>query len=200
MPTPLVKHSAQFVTSSPAADAIPVVVPALAEGVIQMMGLARPKPLVAVVVVLILATAGVAVQGHPRPSSEEAQKEAKTAPPPAAAAVPDMAANQALAREQLVLVDEALASLHQFAQNARIRLADPSFSLWGRRRVETLRKTGARKTEIVAALEKYIDSLKAEEAIVAKMRESAQASQVDVLDVQFRRKEAEIWLNEEKAR
>ena len=44
-------------------------------------------------------------------------------------------------------------------------IADPPFSLWGRRRLETLRKAGAGKAEIVAALEKYINNLKEEEAI-----------------------------------
>jgi hypothetical protein len=48
MPLPIIKNFAQFVTSSPAAGALPVAVTALAEGVIQMMWLARLKPLVAV--------------------------------------------------------------------------------------------------------------------------------------------------------
>ena len=81
-----------------------------------------------------------------------------------------------------------------------IRFIDPSFSLWGRRRLETLRRAGAGKAEIVAALEKYIDSLKKEEAIAETMHQEAQVTHVDVYDVQFRRMEAEIWLNEEKAR
>ena len=170
-----------------------------------MMWLARLKPLVAVAAALILATAGVAVQGRQQPAPEGAREQAKTAPPPtagagAAAAVPDMAANRALAREQLALIDEALAMLHQLARNARISIADPSFSLWGRRRLETLRKAGAGKAEIVAALEKYINSLKEDEAIAKARKESARGTQVDVYDVQFRRLEAEIWLNEEKAR
>jgi hypothetical protein len=169
-----------------------------------MVWLARLKPLVAVAAALILATAGVAVQGRQKPAPEGGREQAKTAPPPTAgaggAAVPDMAANRALAREQLALIDQALAALHQLARNFRISLADPSFSLWGRRRLETLRKTGAGKAEIVAALEKYINSLKEDEAIVEGMRRSARATQVDVYDVQFRRLEAEIWLNEEKAR
>ena len=66
--------------------------------------------------------------------------------------------------------------------------------------METLRKTGAGKAEIVAALEKYINSLKQEEAIVEQRRMTAQATLVDVDDVRFLRMEAEIWLNEEKAR
>ncbi len=52
---------------------------------------------------------------------------------------------------------------------AESSIADPSFSLWGRRRLETLRKAGAGKAEIVAALEKYINSLKEEEAIAKSL-------------------------------
>ena len=132
MPAALIKHTARFVTSSPAAGAVPVAVTALAEGVIQMMWLARLKPLVAVAAALILATAGVAVQGRQQPAPEGAQEQAKTAPPAplptvgsgaAAAAVPDMAANQALARQQLALIDEAWALMHSLAQNARIEIS-----------------------------------------------------------------------------
>jgi hypothetical protein len=176
-------------------------VAALAEGVIQMTWLARPKPPVAVAAALFLATAGVAVQGRQQPAPEGAREQAKTAPPlTGGAAVSDVAANRALAREQLVLIEDALAALHQLARDARITLADPSFSLWGRRRLETLRKTGAGKAEIVAALEKHINSLKVDEAITEELHRRARATQVDVYDVRFRRIEAEIWLNEEKAR
>ena len=73
-----------------------------------MMWLARLKPPVAVAAALILATAGVAVQGRQQPAPEGAREQAKTAPPPTAgagaAAVPDTAANRALATEQLALI------------------------------------------------------------------------------------------------
>ena len=200
----LIKHSARFVTSSPAAGAVPVAVTALGEGVIQMMWLARLKPLVAVAAALILATAGVAVQGRQQPSPKGAREQARPAPAPPAgaggAAVPDLAANRALAREQLALIDQALAMLDRLYQNATIRFSDPRFSLWARRKVETLRKAGAGKAEIVAALESYIDRLKQEEAVTENEHQAARATQVDVHDVRFRRLEAEIWLNEEKAR
>ena len=170
------------------------------------MWLARLKPLVAVAAALILATAGVAVQGRQKPAPEGAREQAKTAPPPtagagaAAPAVPDVEANRALAREQLALIDGALATLHQMARNARIRLGDPSFSLWERRRLETLRRAGAGKAEIVAALQETIKRLNEYEAIAKARKEMAQGTEIDVNDVQFRRLEAEIWLNEEKAR
>ena len=88
MPAALIKQSARFVTSSPAAGAVPVAVTALAEGVIQMMWLARLKPLVAVAAALILATAGVAVQGRQQPAPEGAREQAPAqgVDPPARAA------------------------------------------------------------------------------------------------------------------
>ena len=206
MPAALIKHSARFVTSSPAAGAVPVAVTALAEGVIQMMWLARLKPLVAVAAALILATAGVAVQGRQQPAPEGAREQAKTAPAPSrqparpAAAVPDMAANQALARQQLALIDEAWALMHSLAQNARIEISTAPFGRWGRRRLEALHKAGAGKAEIVAALEKYINSLKQLEAIARARKEAARATPLGEYEMQFLRMEAEIWLNEEKAR
>jgi len=172
-----------------------------------MMWLTRLKPLVAVAAALILATAGVAVQGRQKPASEGAREQAKPVPPPAAGAgaaaapaAPDMAANRALAREQLALIDKALATMQQMAQNGMLSLADASFSVWGRRRLETLRKAGAGKAEIVAALEKHLNSLKREKAIAKARFDSGQGTQLEINEVQFRRLEAEIWLNEEKAR
>ncbi len=111
-----------------------------------------------------------------------------------------MAANRARAREQLALIEEAWAMLDRLARNAEISIADPSFSLWGRRRLETLRKAGAGKAEIVAELEKYVKDLKEHETIAKGRMELARGTKVDLRDVRFRRIEAEIWLNEEKAR
>jgi hypothetical protein len=170
-----------------------------------MIWRARPKPLIAVTLALILATAGVAVQGRQEPDPEKAVEQTKTTPPPKAGsgtaiAAPDVVADRALARKQLALIDEALEMLHQLGRNSRISLADPAFSLWGRRKIETLRKVGAGKAEIVAALEEYINRLKQDEALVEALRQSARATKVDTYDVQFRRMEAESWLNEEKAK
>jgi hypothetical protein len=188
------------VTSSPAAGAVPAAVTALAEGVIQMMWLARLKPLVAVAAAVMLVTAGVAVQGRQGPAPQRERKQAKTAPLPAAAAVPALAANQALAREQLALIDNALAVLHQQYQSARAGITYASFSVWERRRLETIRKTGAGKAEIVAALEEYINTLKQEEEAAEAMVQNGRGTQVSVYDARFRRMEAESFLNEEKAR
>ena len=204
MPAALIRHSARFVTSSPAADTVPAAAATLAEGVIQMMWLARLKPLAAVAAALILATAGVAVQGRqqPAPKGERGQPESAPAPTAGAdrAAVPDMSANRALAREQLALIDKAVADLHKMVLAGELRLGDASFSLWGRRRLVALRTAGAGKAEIVEALEKYVDSMTKEEATAQTMYQKSELNRVDLYDVQFRRREAEIWLNEEKAR
>jgi RNA polymerase sigma factor (sigma-70 family) len=207
MPAALIKQSARFVTSSPAAGAVPVAVTALAEGVIQMMWLARLKPLVAVAAALILATAGVAVQGRQQSAPEGAREQARTAAPPpagaggAALAVQDPGeANRAIARQQLVLIDEAWAFMHSLAINARIEIATGYFGLWGRRRLDALHRAGAGKAEIVAALEKYIKDLTELEEIAKARVEGARSTKLGVYEFQFLRMEAEIWLKEEKAR
>ncbi len=79
VPAALIKHTARFVTSFPAAGAVPAAVTALAEGVIQMMWLARLKPLVAVAAALILTAAGVAVLGRQHARAEGAREQAKPA-------------------------------------------------------------------------------------------------------------------------
>ena len=171
-----------------------------------MMWLARLKPVVAVAAALVLTTAGVAVQGRQQPAPEAAQERAKAAPPPAAGAgaaalaVPDLAANRAIAREQLALIDKAWAFQRALALNGRFDVGGASFFLWGRRRLEALRRAGAGKAEIVAALEQYVKDLKEDEAVAKDLNESGRATVLVVYDAQFRRMEAEIWLNEEKAR
>jgi RNA polymerase sigma factor (sigma-70 family) len=203
MPLAIIKNTIRFVTSSLTAGAMPATVTALAEGVIQMMWLARLKPLVAVAATLILATAGVAVQGRQKPAAEGVGEQAKTAPAPtpgAGAAVPDLAATRAIARQQLALIDQAWAMMSGLARTARMDIHDAAFSMSGRRRLEALHRAGAGKAEIVAALEKYINELKAMEAIAKAQFEAARASQLGMYEFQFLRMEAEIWLHEEKAR
>ena len=170
-----------------------------------MMWRARLKPLVAVAAALVLTIAGFTVQGRQQAAPTGAQEQAKAAPPAlpptvgsGAAALPDIAANRALARKQLALIDEAWAMVDELARNGRLGIND--LSRWGHRRLETLRKTGAGKAEIVAALEKYVNTLKEHEAIAKELVQGARATPVAVYDVQYLRMEAEIWLNEEKAR
>jgi hypothetical protein len=112
------------------------------------------------------------------------------------------AANRAAARKQLAVIDKAWDLAHFMAQSARIGIADGPFSLWGRRRLEALHRAGAGKAEIIAALEKYINSLKELEKIANAREEFVRSDRttLDVYELQSLRMEAEIWLNEEKAR
>ena len=168
-----------------------------------MLRLSTRKLLAALTAVLILATAGVAVQGRQQAESNGRRgptAHASTSPSGASEPVARKAeANRALAREQLALIDSSLEALHQLAQHGRLGLAAPSISVWEGRRLDTLRRAGAGKAEIIAALEKSIEALKQEEIIAKKHHEGARGTQVDVYDVQYRRLEAEIWLNEERA-
>ncbi|MFO0961019.1 MAG: sigma-70 family RNA polymerase sigma factor [Isosphaeraceae bacterium] len=201
VPPMLLHQAAGFLTNSPSPAAIPPTIAALAEGVTLMMSLARWKWPIVAATALFLTTAGVAVRGRQQPATGGTQAPSPTASRGLpAAARPDIEANRALAREQLALIDDALEMLHAMARNARINPADASFSLWENRRIEALRKSGAGKAEIVAALEKQIRGLEELEAIAVARKQAARGTEADTLDVRYRRKEAEIWLNEEKAR
>ena len=69
--------------------------------------------------------------GTPTARARGSAKQAKTAPRPTAgaggAAVPDLAANRAIARQQLALIDEAWALLHDLARNGRIEIGHRDF-------------------------------------------------------------------------
>ncbi len=199
MPRVLLRQSTWLVTTSPAAGVVPAAVASLAEGVIQMMRLSRLKPLFALAGAVMLATAGFAVQGRQQAGIEKAREQARTAAPPKAG-LSDIEANKALARQQLALIDRAEANLYELVRVGGVGMSDPAFSLWRHRRLEALRKAGAGKAESVAALEKYLRQSKEDEARAETMRARYEITQHEVLDVRYRRLEAEIWLNEEKAR
>lgn len=169
----------------------------------MMMWRVRSNPFAVVVAALILGTAGVAAQGLRPSAADQTSEPAKTAAPrgtgdarPASGLTP----NQALAREQLALIDAALADLHRRAQAGELRFDDVIFSLWERRRMEALRRSGAGKDEIVASLEKHVESLRSMEASTLRLLDQGQIIRAHVYDIQYRRREAEIWLNEEKSR
>jgi RNA polymerase sigma-70 factor (ECF subfamily) len=206
MPAALIKQSAQFVTSSLAAGTVPSTINSLAQGVIQTMWFARLTPLAAVGGFVILATAGVAVHGRQDPNPEGAPKPAKTATAPTptlGSKLPGAsvaAANQALYKEQLAIVDRRLDNAWKLIQAHRLSFSDSTLYLWEHRRLDILRKSGASKAEIVAALEKYLDHAKQWEAWTEDRKQKAQGTELAVEEARFHRLEAEIWLNEEKAR
>jgi RNA polymerase sigma factor (sigma-70 family) len=209
IPTTLINQTARLVTvfpASAASAALALAVATLAQGVIQMIWLAKLKPLAALAATLILATTGVAVQQRQNAAPESAPPQSKPAAPkpavaPAPAPIsPEEATNRALAREQLTLIDSALERMYRLAQNGRLEFNSPAFSIWESRRLDALRKAGATKAEIVAALERSLKFMESQEEIAKAQFRSARASEVSVLDVRFRRLQTQIWLNEERAR
>jgi len=213
LPAALVAQTARLVTGPLSAAAPSTAAVALADGVTRMTWFAGLlKPTAAAAAALALATAGVGALARQRPAPPGPGAHAAAAPLPPAVAVAgvgadappaparDVPANRALVKEQLALIDKAVAGLERQAQGGDLRFTDPSFALWERRRLETLRAAGAGKTEMVAALEKYVDRMKTLETVVEKSYQLGRATILDLYDVQFRRTEAEIWLNQEKAR
>jgi hypothetical protein len=124
------------------------------------------------------------------------------APPESPAKSPPgpLEANIPLAREQLKLIDQITADMTRLYNNGEMSLTDPKWKLWARRRVEALRATGAAKDAMVAELERYIDFMKKQEAGWKTQYNRDQATRSDVLAAQYERLEAEMWLNQEKAR
>lgn len=171
-----------------------------------MMFATERKPAVAVAAILAFAIAGVAAQGRQQPLPRGGPTPVKAAPqavlPPVGvgdAAPPGPAANRALARRQLAAIDEAWAMLENLARSGRMEIDGGTIGPWGRRRLEALRRAGAGKAEIVAALEKLIDDLGRFEEICHLQANHHHLSYGEC-EVRFLRMEAESWLNEEKAR
>jgi len=117
---------------------------------------------------------------------------------PAASQPPDP--NKALAQEQLKLARQALQDLSQMHKSAGLSLTDPRFALWERRQVEAIRASGADQAELAAALDNYVKRMKQMEQFAQVAFQKGEINRVELRDAQYRGLEAEIWLNQEKAR
>lgn len=117
---------------------------------------------------------------------------------PAAPTVLD--SSVALARKQAALADQALRDLETLVKSDQLSKNDPKFGLWERRKIEALRASEAGKDELIAALTRYLDRMKRTEEYTAQLFRGGEASRIDVHDAEYRRLEAEIWLNKEQTR
>jgi hypothetical protein len=118
----------------------------------------------------------------------------------APAAPEPLAVNKPLAEEQLKLIDQGLADLDRMLKGGEVGLTDPRFDRWERRRVDALRAAGAGKPAIIAALERYAKRMKDVEGYRKSLFEKDQGTRVETIEARYERLEAEIWLNQEKAR
>jgi hypothetical protein len=116
---------------------------------------------------------------------------------PAASQAPDR--KKSLAQEQLTLARQALQSLDQMYKNKE-PFDEARIAVWERRQVEAVRDAGTSRAEFIAALEGYVKRMRDRQGIVEERQRAARAYFVDVLDAKYRVLEAEMWLNQEKAR
>jgi hypothetical protein len=126
---------------------------------------------------------------------------APAAPEPPGTALPaPLEINIPLAKEQLKVIDQIVADLDHLYRGGERSATDPEIILWSRRRVDALRASGASKAELIVALEEHLVRTKKREARVKTQHSTAHASRMDVLAAGYERLEAEMWLNQEKAR
>ena len=127
---------------------------------------------------------------------------APAAPEPPGKALPAaLGINVPLAREQLKVIDQIVADLNQLYRGGERSATDPEIILWSRRRVDALRASGASKAELIAALEQHLVRTKEREARVKTQHtQGAGATRTDALAAGYERLEAEMRLNQEKAR
>ena len=107
---------------------------------------------------------------------------------------------EVLAQEQLGLARQALEVFDEMHKNAQVKPDDPMIAVWERRQVEAVRDAGASRAEFIAALEGYVKRMRVRQQIVEAHHQAAQVAFADVLDAKYRVLEAEMWLNQEKAR
>ena len=117
---------------------------------------------------------------------------------PAASPAPDP--KKSLAQEQLGLARIALEALDQMHKTGQVSPDDPRIAVWERRQVEAVRDAGTGRAQFIAALEGYVKRMRDRQRIVEERQQAAGVAFVDVLDAKYRVLEAEMWLNQEKAR
>jgi hypothetical protein len=109
--------------------------------------------------------------------------------------------NVPLAKEQLKIIDQILADLDKLFRGGERSATDREVILWSRRRVDSLRASGASRAQLIAALEQYLVRTRSRENSVRLLNtQDAGISRMDALAAEYDRLEAEMLLNQEKAR
>lgn len=123
--------------------------------------------------------------------------EGEKAKPDEPSAIP--AGEKAKATEQLDLARKALSDLNRLAAGGEITLDNPAFSLWERRQLDAIRNSGADRSRVIEEMERALQVLRKLEQVVNEQYRKDQVTRTALWDVQYRRIEAEIALNREKA-
>lgn len=72
--------------------------------------------------------------------------------------------------------------------------------IWSRRRMEARLDLSTSRAERIAAAQENLDEMKAMELVVARMHEAGEIDRLALLDSQYRRLEAETWLEQQRAK
>ena len=118
----------------------------------------------------------------------------------AQAAPGDTLAASAAAQGRLKLAREGMEAVRaniargQFNPGER----DPIY-IWSRRRMEARIDLSATKADRVAAAQEHVDEMKAAEQLVERVHAAGDVDRLVQMDAQYRRLEAESWLEREKA-
>ena len=116
----------------------------------------------------------------------------------ATAVAADTAEPSSTGQARLKLAREALETARAQVARGRFRPGerDP-LSIWSRRRFESRLDLARTKAERVAAAQEHLDEMKATEQHVTREAEAGEVDRLAVMEAQYRRLEAESWLERE---
>ena len=112
----------------------------------------------------------------------------------------DAEAASAIAQARLDLARAAMAAVRaavgrgQFSPGER----DP-ISIWSRRRLEARLDLSKTKADRVAAAQEHVDEMKGVEQLIIQLVQAGQVDRLVKMDAEYRRLEAESWLEREKS-
>jgi hypothetical protein len=111
----------------------------------------------------------------------------------------DVEAASATARARLALARAALEAIRanvgrgQFSPGER----DP-IAIWSRRRLEARLELSKTKADRVAAAQEHVDEMKQVEQLIVRLEQAGQVDFLGKMDAEYRRLEAQSWLEREK--
>lgn len=72
--------------------------------------------------------------------------------------------------------------------------------IWSRRRLEAKIDLSMTKPERIAAAQEHVDEMRKLEEIVTRLNDAGELDRLTLMDAQYRRLEAENWLEQQKAK
>ena len=116
------------------------------------------------------------------------------------AALDEHSQEAATAQARLKLAEAALGALRAHTGRGQFNVGerDP-IAVWSRRRLDAKLELSRSKEERVAAARQHLDEMKGVEQIVNRMHAAGEIDRLSQMDAEYRRLEAEHWLEQEQA-